>query len=101
MQVYSFNLRAVCPLGAPHLHAQAKTLGFTEKATVDSKPVIVAACFGRQRSDLTTGLREHYEPSGCRSYAVLTDSGQNVLSHLREPPRCPRRACHVRSTGTP
>ena len=67
MQVCSFDLRAVCPLGAPHLRAQDKTLGFEEKATVDSKPVIVAACFGRQRSDLTTGLREHYETSDCRA----------------------------------
>jgi len=79
MQVRSYDLLAVCPLVAPHLHAQAKTLGFTEKATVNSKPEIVAACFGRQRNDLTTGLRAQDEPSGCRSYAVLTDSGQNGL----------------------
>ncbi len=33
------DLRAVCPLGPPHLRAQAKTLGFKKKVKENSEPV--------------------------------------------------------------
>ena len=44
-------------IGSPHLRAQAKTLGFTEKAKEISKPVLSRLASVDNASDSTTGLR--------------------------------------------
>ena len=57
------SLRAVCSTGPPHLRAQAKTLGFTEKAKENSKPVLSRLASVDNASDSTTGLRTQVYPS--------------------------------------
>jgi hypothetical protein len=55
MQVRSFDLRAVCPVVASHLRAQAKTLGFTEKAKGKSNPALSRLASVANTSDSSTG----------------------------------------------